>query len=74
MQVHLTAAPIALQDNQTQSSRESLSVHEFRASNSTVFQSISEVNHGGWKHTLGLFDFMRRRKDRLPPDKSNAFW
>ncbi len=24
--------------------------------------------------SLGLFDFMRCRKDRLPPDKSNAFW
>ncbi len=23
---------------------------------------------------LGLFDFMRRRKDRLLPDKSNEFW
>ncbi len=23
--------------------------------------------------SLGLFDFMRLRKDRLPPDKSNAF-
>ncbi len=25
-------------------------------------------------HTIGLFDFMQRCKDRLPPDKSNAFW
>ncbi len=24
--------------------------------------------------SLGLFDFMRRRNDRLPPDKSNVFW
>ncbi len=23
---------------------------------------------------VGLFDFMWRRKDRVPPDKSNAFW
>ncbi len=33
MQVHLTAAAIELQDKQTQSARESLSVHEFHASN-----------------------------------------
>ncbi len=39
MQVHLTAATIELQDKQTQSARESLLVHVFRASNSTAFQT-----------------------------------
>ncbi len=40
MQVHLTAAAIELQDEQTQSARESLSVREFRAFNSTAFQIV----------------------------------
>ncbi len=39
MQVHLTAAAIELQDKQTQSAHESLSVREFRASNITAFQT-----------------------------------
>ncbi len=58
MQVHLTAAAIELQDKQTQSARESLSVREFRASNSTAFipnginESIYKVKHGGWKLIL----------------------
>ncbi len=39
MQVHLTAAAIELQDKQTQSARESLSVREFHASISTAFQT-----------------------------------
>ncbi len=38
MQVHLTAAALKLQDKQTQSARESLSVRDFRASNSNAFQ------------------------------------
>ncbi len=40
MQVHLTAATIELQDKQTQRARESLSVREFHASNSTAFQTV----------------------------------
>ncbi len=40
MQVHLTAAAIELQDKQTQSARESLSVREFHVSNSTAFQTV----------------------------------
>ncbi len=40
MQPHLTAAAIELQDKQTQSARQSLSVREFRASNSTAFQTV----------------------------------
>ncbi len=40
MQVRLTTAAIELQDKQTQSTRESLSVREFRASNSTAFQTV----------------------------------
>ncbi len=39
MQVCLTAAAIELQDEQTQSTGESLSVREFRASNSTAFKT-----------------------------------
>ncbi len=39
MQVHLTEAAIELQDEQTQSARESLSVRECHASNSTAFQT-----------------------------------
>ncbi len=39
MQVHLTAAAIELQDKQTQSARESRSVHKFHAANSTAFQT-----------------------------------
>ncbi len=38
--MHLTAATIELQDEQTQSARESLSVREFRTSNSTAFQIV----------------------------------
>ncbi len=41
MQVHLTRAEIELQDKQSQSARESLSVREFHlcASSSTAFQT-----------------------------------
>ncbi len=39
MQVHLTTAAIELQDEQTQSVCESLSVREFLASNNTAYQT-----------------------------------
>ncbi len=42
MQVHLTAAANFRTNKQTQSARESLSVREFRASNSTAFQTANE--------------------------------
>ncbi len=50
MQVHLTAATIEFQDEQTQSARESLSVREFRASTMYCIpngrnESISKVKH-----------------------------
>ncbi len=39
MHVHLTAATIKLQVKQKQIAHESLLVHQFRASNSTAFQT-----------------------------------
>ncbi len=46
---------------------ESVSKHSNRMAYCESFDSDQDI----W---IRLFDFMRRRKNRLPPDKSNAFW
>ncbi len=74
MQVHLTAASIALQDNQTQSSRESLSVHEFRASNSTVFQMVSFKWKHIWSKSRRVEAHTRLVRLHAAPQRPSAAW
>ncbi len=74
MQVHLTAAAFALQDNQIQSSRESLSVHKFRASNSTVFQTVSFKWKHIWSKSRRVEAHTRLVRLHAAPQRSAAAW
>ncbi len=49
--------------------------HLYYRTSACDYWLLSTICVNVWPYQcIGLFDLMQRRKDRLPPDKSNAFW